>query len=344
MKSLVKLLTISIVSSFVLLVGISGPARAADKEITVGYQLMQNPWKVAIADKAFEKATGYTINWRRFDSGGKVITAMASGDVDIASAGSSPIAAAVSRGVDIQLVYVLENIASAEALVVRNGTGIHNPKDLVGKTIATPFVSTSHFDTVKALQMWGINPGKVRLLNMQPPQIVAAWKRGDIDGAYVWDPALSTIKKDGKTLITSGQVCARSKGNCTFDGLVVRRAFAQKHPQFMAEFIKVIDTATQNYKHNSGQWTANSPQVEKIARMSGSDASQVPDALKLYGFLSLQQEASCTWLGCGSKGGASFSLKAQSQFLKSQGDLDSVQDDYSRYVTAKYVKAAERLN
>ena len=29
------------------------------------------------------------------------------------------------------------------------------------------------------------SPRDVRILNMQPPQIVAAWARGDIDAAYV---------------------------------------------------------------------------------------------------------------------------------------------------------------
>ena len=45
-----------------------------------------------------KRLTGYKINWKKFDSGAKVITAMASGDVHISLAGSSPIAAGVSRG------------------------------------------------------------------------------------------------------------------------------------------------------------------------------------------------------------------------------------------------------
>ncbi len=104
-------------------------ATAADKEITVGYQLVYNPWKVAIAKGEFEKATGYKINWRKFDSGSKVITAMASGDMHIALAGSSPIAAGVSRGIDMKLFWITEDFASAEALVVRNGSGITAPQD-----------------------------------------------------------------------------------------------------------------------------------------------------------------------------------------------------------------------
>ena len=57
--------------------GLPGAARA--DEITVGYQLIYNPYAYAIASGKFEEATGWKINWVKFDSGAKVITAMASG-------------------------------------------------------------------------------------------------------------------------------------------------------------------------------------------------------------------------------------------------------------------------
>ena len=127
-----------------LSLAISGTGNAiAQTEITVGYQLMYNPWKVAIANGAIEQATGETIAWRPFESGAKVINALASGAVKLALSGSSPIAAGVSRGLDIEVVWVFEDIAAAEALVVRDGVGITAPQDLKGKTIGVPFASTT---------------------------------------------------------------------------------------------------------------------------------------------------------------------------------------------------------
>jgi taurine transport system substrate-binding protein len=72
-----------------------GVARTQDKTVTVGYQLIYNPWNVAIASGEFETATGYYINWRKFDSGSKVLAAMAAGEVQIALVGSSPIAGGI---------------------------------------------------------------------------------------------------------------------------------------------------------------------------------------------------------------------------------------------------------
>ena len=54
------------------------------KNVPIGYQTIYSPWKVAVVAGKFEKDPAYKINWKQFDSGSKVITAMASGDVGIA--------------------------------------------------------------------------------------------------------------------------------------------------------------------------------------------------------------------------------------------------------------------
>ena len=318
-----------------------GATIAADKEITVGYQLVYNPWKVAIASGEFEKVTGYKINWRKFDSGSKVIVAMASGDVDIALAGSSPIAAGVSRGIDMQLFWIAEDIASAEALVVRDGSGITAPQDLKGKKLGVPFVSTTHFHTLFALEQFGIDPTALTILNMQPNQIAAAWLRGDIDAAFVWDPALGRIKQTGKVLITSGQLS--SWGKATFDGLVVSRKFSESDPEFMAKFVRVIAKADASYRDNPKAWTPDSEPVKAVVKMVGGKAEDVPGVLALYGFPTLDEQASCQWLGCGKDGGAARALQFTAEFLKEQKKIPGVQPDYSKFVTSAHVEAAMKL-
>ncbi len=313
----------------------------AEKEVTVGYQLIYNPWKVAIADGEIEKATGYKINWRKFDSGAKVINAMASGDVHIALAGSSPIAAGVSRGVDMQLFWVAEDIASAEALVVRNGSGIVSPQDLKGKKLGVPFVSTTHFHTMFAMEQFGISPNDVRILNMQPNAIAAAWQRGDIDAAFIWDPALGRIKQDGKVLITSGQLC--KWGKCTFDGLVVDRKFGEENADFMAKFVHIIAAADESYRSNPTAWTPDSDMVKKIVKMVGGNPKDVPGVLALYSFPTLQDQISPAWLGGGADGGAARALKFTSEFLKAQKKIPSLQPDYGAFVNAKYAEAASKM-
>src|SRR5205085_2783086 len=123
---------------------------AQTKEVTFAHQDMLVPLRTVMESGELEKATGYKINWRMFGGGGDVIRAMASGDVQIGEAGSSPITAAASQGQDIKLFWILDDIADAEALVVRNGSGISGMKDLKGKKVATPFVSTSHYQLMRS--------------------------------------------------------------------------------------------------------------------------------------------------------------------------------------------------
>ena len=338
MKILLKKAVLALTAATLLM----APASyAGAQEVTIGYQGICNPWKWKIDDGSVEKATGYKINWRKFDSGGAVMNAMASGDVHAAVAGSSPIAAGVTNGVDVQVFWVLEDIAAAEALVVRDGSGIVSPQDMKGKTIGVPFVSTTHFHMLFALEQFGINPKDVDIRNMQPNAIASAWEGGQIDGAFVWDPALGRIKKTGKVLITSGQLS--SWGKATFDGMVVDTKWGKANSEFMAKLVKVIDEANEDYRTNPDSWTPSSAKVKATEKLSGCNPQDVPGIIALFGLPNLEEQASNAWLGGGKSGGVGKALFFTSDFLKNQKKVDKLQNDYGDFVTNAYVKAAMNL-
>jgi taurine transport system substrate-binding protein len=329
----VSILLLSAVLSLMLLL----PAQAAD-DIVVGYQLIFNPWKAAIARGDFEKETKQDITWRKFDSPGKVLPALASGRVHIALIGSTGVTTAMTQDLGIELFWITEAIEDAEALVVRDGSGIVAPQDLKGKKLGVPFVSTTHFHTLFALEQFGIDPKDVEILNMPPNAIAAAWERGDIDAAFVWDPALSRIKKTGKVLITSGQL--GKWGKPTFDGMVVNKEFAAKHPDFMVEFVKTIAKIDAEYRDNAAAWTADSKPVKDIVSLVGGNPADVPGVLSMYGFPDLEEQTSCAWMGCGAEGGAARALKATAEFLLKEKKIDKAKDDYSKYVNPSFAEKA----
>lgn len=317
------------------------PVLAKDSKVVIGYQTIVGPFPAAIPGGAFEKATGYKIDWRQFTSAGDITAAFASGDVPLGILGSTGIAAAASHGVEIELFWILDNIGKSEQLVARDGSGIKTPQDLVGKTVAVPFVSTSHFHLLLALErIWKIPPSKVKILNMQPPQIAAAWSRGDIDAAYVWPPALTTILKTGHTIITSEEVGEKTVP--TFDGLVVNKKWAEKNNDFMLAFTKELAKIYADYNANKAQWTADSPQVKAMVKMVGGSPADGVEALKLLTFPDAKEQASSTWLGGGKDGKALGAIAASAEFLKSQHQIDSVLPSYGDFVTAKYADAAEK--
>ena len=313
----------------------AGPVRAGG-DVTIGYQLIYNPWKVAIASGAIETATGRAIKWRAFESGAQVIGALALGEVQIALAGSSPAAAGISRGLDIEVIWVAEDIASAEALVARDGSGVAELQDLRGKRIGVPFASTTHFHTLFALEHFGIPRAEVSILNMQPSEIVDAWEKGEIDAAFVWDPALGRIKKTGRVLITSGELSAL--GKATFDGLVASRDFTGENPGFMCRFIKAVAAADDAYRHNTAAWTADSDEVAAIVGLAGGEAADVPGVLALYRFPTLAEQVSDRWLGGGAGGGVARALKFTAEFLRDEKKIHDVLPDYSPSVNPRWAK------
>jgi taurine transport system substrate-binding protein len=329
-----------------LLAGIvlfAGSAHAHTK-VVIGHQLIVGPFLTAIADGSFDAAArqaGYVIEWRKFQSTGDITVALASGNVTMGVLGSTGIATAVTRGVDLQLFWILDNVGRSEALVARNGSGIHDIGGLKGKRVATPFVSTSHFHLLVGLdQVWKMPARDLRILNMTPPQIVAAWERGDIDAAYVWPPALTTIQKTGRTLADSEQVGKASVP--TFDGLVVDKQWARNNPAFMAAFTRVLAQTYAGYHANAARWTMESPQVQGMVRLIGGTPADMTAALALLEFPRAHEQASATWLGGGGAGGAVRALEASARFLQSQKQIDAALDDYSGFVTDRYVQSVAR--
>ena len=157
-------------ATFSLALLVAGGAFAQTKEVTFAHQDMLVPLRTVMESGELEKATGYKINWRMFGGGGDVIRAMASGDVQIGEAGSSPVAAAASQGQDIRLFWILDDIADAEALVARNGSGIASSKDLKGKKVATPFVSTAHYQLMVNMKLDGVDPKSCLLYTSPSPR------------------------------------------------------------------------------------------------------------------------------------------------------------------------------
>ncbi len=312
----------------------AGAVQAQPKAVSIGHQDALLPWRMVMESDELEKATGYKINWRAHGGGGDVIRALDADEVQIGEAGSSAIAAAASRGQDMQLVWILSDIAQSEALVARNGAGVNSVRDLVGKKVGTPFISTAHYQLMAALKLEGVEPKAVRVLNMRPAEIAAAWAGADIDAAFVWEPVLSSIAAGGKLIASSGDI--GKKGFPTFDGLVVNASWAAANEAFVVALIKALAKADEDYRKNTASWTADSPQVKAVAKWSRADAKAVPAAMQLYRFPTPAEQLSPIWLG----GGAAKALLDTATFLKEQGRVSVLKPSYAGFVNSQYLRKA----
>ncbi|WP_312217046.1 taurine ABC transporter substrate-binding protein [Pantoea vagans] len=302
--------------------------RADAVNVTVAYQTSAEPAKVAQADNSFAKESGASVDWRKFDSGAGVLRALASGDVQIGNIGSSPLAVAAAQKLPIEAFLLASQLGNSEALVVKKT--ITSPKDLIGKRIAVPFISTTHYSLLAALKHWGIKPSQVQLVNLQQPAIIAAWQRGDIDGAYVWAPAVNELEKEGKVLTDSAEV--GSWGSPTLDVWVVRKDFAEQHPEIVTAFARSAIDAQQAYLNSPDSWLKQPDNLSKLSRLSGVPEAQVPGLVKGNTYLTAQQQVE--QLGKP----VNKAIVDTAQFLKAQGRVPQADNDYSGYVTSRFVE------
>ncbi|WP_326543972.1 taurine ABC transporter substrate-binding protein [Pseudorhodoferax sp.] len=314
--------------------GLAGHALAQKKEVTFAHQDMLVPLRLVMESGEVEKATGYKINWRMFGGGGDVIRAMASGDVQMGEVGSSPLTAAASQGQDIKLFWISADIADAEALVARNGSNVNSLADLKGKRVGVPFVSTAHYQLMAALKAAGVDARGVNVSNMRPPEVAAAWERGDIDATFIWDPVLTKVKGNGKVIATSGSI--GKQGHPTFEGIIVNAKWAAEHEAFMVAFVKALDRANDEVRKGLKGWNPQSAPIQAVAKWTKANAADVPAAMALYSFPTMQEQLSATWLG----GGAAKAMGNTAQFLKEQGRVQEVKPTYASFVTDAYVKKA----
>jgi taurine transport system substrate-binding protein len=313
-------------------------ARAAQPKVVVAYQTNAIPYAVGIDTGGIAQATGRQVEFRRFNSGAEIFAALASGDVQIGDVGSSPFAASTSRGLEVRAVYVTSSSGRDEALVARNGSGVESLADLRGKRLAAAPVSTDHYQLLATLRQEGIPENAAQVLAIPQPEIVAGWKRGDIDAAFVWDPALGELAKSGKVLLTSRQVAER--GAPTFGAFVADAKFADRDKAFLAAFVRAVDGYYRSYAKEPEAWGPDSKNAASLAHLLGGTPQQQADRLKDEVFIPIEVQATKAWLAGGDESGVAKVLRDTSAFLRDQHKITAVQPGYGRFVAAEYAEAA----
>lgn len=320
-----------------ILLGVAASAllagQALAEKVIIGHFGNPTPMQLLSTSDDLAAATGWEIEWRKFDAGTDVIAAMASGDVVLSELGSSPVAIGASSGLEIQLIAYSDVIGKAESLIAREGSGIASVADLKGKTVGVPIGSTAHYSLMGALQHEGLAETDVNIVGMKPDDIAAAWGQGTIDAAWIWQPVQSEILKTGSLIIGADQTA--EWGFPTYDGWVVNTAFGEANADKIVAFLKAVDKVNGLYLANPAAWTADSAEVQALAAATGADPAQVPGILEGFTFLPMAEQVGEAWLG-----GAAPKIKVTAEFLKTAGRIDATIDDYSAFVNPAYAAAA----
>ena len=313
--------------------------RAADlKPISIGFvRHAYGTWTAKIADGSFEMATGRVLRWLTFDTDSGAVAAMASGRLDLALIGTSVAAAALVRGLDLRVFYVIGNADDSEGLLLNGDRPFRagDPKSLHNLVVAVPFGSTPHFRLLQSLKRWGVAPANVGLVNLQTPQIVDAWSRREIEAAVVSEPLLGQLKTTGR--LVPLPPAGGQEGLLVFAGAA---EFVASHMVFLARFVDVISRADAAFTSMSGALSEDRAEVKSIAFLTGSPPSAVLAAIARYRPPSLDEQASAKWLGGGAASALAAELKANAEIWRWAGRLDRVERDFSAAITPVPVEQA----
>ncbi len=286
--------------------------------VRIGYQAIPNAELIAKQLQWHEQALGTTIEWRQFESGRDVNTAIASGSIDIGLVGSSPAAAGLAQGLPYDVIAFYDVIGDSEALAVRDS--IATFADLKGKTLAAPFGSTTHYSLLQVLKLNNIGQDEVTLLDFNPSDLLAAWTRGDIDAAYVWQPTLQKLYDDGGTkLIGSDEVAAQ--GFPTFDVAVATRDFSSQYPEVVAVYLQNLSKGVDLYRSDPAQ------AAELIATELGITPAEAATQAAGLIWLTAAEQISPDYFGTTDTPGAlGEAFKTTADFLVEQGVLTTAPD------------------
>ena len=196
---------------------------------------------------------GVTLQTATFNAGPAEVEAILSGGLDAGFMGPNPATTAFlqSKG---QAVRVMAGATSGGAGLVVRST-ITSPSQLKGKKLATPQlgntqdVALRHWLTTQGLSSTTSGGGDVSILPEDNSQTVLAFQAGQIDGAWLPEPYLSTlVRAGGRLLVDERTLWPHQQFSTTL--LVVRSAFLAAHPDAVRRLLAgEVDTISYMKAH-----------------------------------------------------------------------------------------------
>jgi len=223
-------------------------AQAMPAEINVLIYRQADLYGIGIEKGWFDEAFPNTkVNFIYGSGAPQGLAGLASGSLDIVLFGSTATSVGLAQGIDLKVFYIFDVIDKAEQLVVRSSDNIKSAQDLRGKKIGTIAASTAEYALIGYLQLNGMTEQDINVIYGADKDLDAAWARGDLDGAYTWQPFIKDMKDSGgETLVTSGELSEKGWGVTNLG--VARSAFAQQYPDALKKFVGVMDRAVKYFR------------------------------------------------------------------------------------------------
>jgi NitT/TauT family transport system substrate-binding protein len=220
-------------------------AQGSDDVLRLGIfpNLTHAPGYVALEEGLFEETLpSVDIQVTYFNSGSDAGAAIVSGSIDATYIGPGPASALYleSRGG----VAVVSGVTSGGAsFVVRKGSGITTPNDLVDKKIAVPgFGNTQDVALRTWLHEHGLEAndagGQVDVLEVDNPELLGLFEAGHLDGAWEPEPYPSLLVSSGVAEPFVDEADLWPDGQFTTTVLLVNTTFMHAQPDLVKGLVE----------------------------------------------------------------------------------------------------------
>src|SRR5215216_4816519 len=158
-------------------------------------------------EKGFFKKRKLTVTVKPSQGGATVVPAVVSGSVDIGGSNLVSVLLAQSKGIPLKIVAPGTFVRTGprgdfSAIVVAKDSDIRSPRDLEGKTLAVNTLKNVAEVTAKAsLAKRGVDVSKVKLTEVDFPDMNAAVEQGRVDAAFVIEPFVTQGLKEGNRIV-----------------------------------------------------------------------------------------------------------------------------------------------
>jgi sulfonate transport system substrate-binding protein len=192
------------------------------------------PFLVAKARGAFEEAFGQQakVSYVTFESLPTINESFATNRVDIVFEAEPPALIGRAAGIDVLMAGV--SCSLVQEIIVPAGSSIKTVSDLNGKKVAVLAGTSSHYGVIKTLREAGMDPKRISILDMAPPDAKAAFGTGAVDAWAVWPPWVEQETVPGNARALPGASAY------IHSIMAIRGGFAKEHPALAKKAIEVL--------------------------------------------------------------------------------------------------------
>lgn len=250
---------------------------------------------VALAQNSFSKA-GLKVKSTQMSTGSDVISAVASGDIDIGYVGVVPALTGISQDEPIKIVGAVN--LDGSGIVVGSNSNISTIPDLKGTKMASPGVSSiQQVLLLYELQKYNMTASDLDILQVNIFMLPSTLASNKVDAYIAYQPFVSLLpyRNMGKVMMYSDQIL-KDHPCCV---IIARQDFIDNHPEDLQTFLNVHQNATEFVNNNQNE-TANlistqittNPDLEKMSLPHTVFVSRVDKTFQanVMNFLKIEQE------------------------------------------------------